>query len=585
MFFLVLIIFFLISPNIIFANDEFDISQQIKYQINESGSALVTQHIELTNNYSQIYPKEYQINLSSNKIENITGSDDLGNIVQKIDQQNDSTIINLVFNQTNTGKGQITKFNLNYEIKDLAQQKGNTWEITLPENQSIGHQNQIETYINVPSFFGNLSFASVLPKNNITLNNQTELYFKSISKPQKILLIFGDYQLFDFKFKYFLKNNTSETKDMFIPFPPETDSQKITYRSIVPIPKNIEIDSDGNFLAKYTLSPNQEIEINLDGQVKIIHTNLNYSNIKSEDYLISKLFWETNDSSLINIASRLKNVKDIYNYVINTLNYKTNDYDSSSRQGAVMAINFPNQSLCTEFTDLFITLCRIKGIPAREVQGFAYSNNTKIKPININTDVLHAWPQYYDFSQQAWVSVDPTWEKTTNGIDYFNDLDPNHFAFVFHGLDSQQPFPPGSYKNNQDIKTVNVEFAKNELEIEQLPLILKSNSKLIQPPKIEIFNPNSTSISSINLSINSTNYQKNIKFIPPYSSIEVKTPSNNFFMSLNPNNYKIKLNYDNKELNLKISFNQLYFSWLIIIAGIVTLIGFGGIIFKKIKHL
>lgn len=585
MFFLVLIIFFLISPNIIFANDEFDISQQIKYQINESGSALVTQHIELTNNYSQIYPKEYQINLSSNKIENITGSDDLGNIVQKIDQQNDSTIINLVFNQTNTGKGQITKFNLNYEIKDLAQQKGNIWEITLPENQSIGHQNQIETYINVPSFFGNLSFASVLPKNNITLNNQTELYFKSISKPQKILLIFGDYQLFDFKFKYFLKNNTSETKDMFIPFPPETDSQKITYRSIVPIPKNIEIDSDGNFLAKYTLSPNQEIEINLDGQVKIIHTNLNYSNIKSEDYLISKLFWETNDSSLINIASRLKNVKDIYNYVINTLNYKTNDYDSSSRQGAVMAINFPNQSLCTEFTDLFITLCRIKGIPAREVQGFAYSNNTKIKPININTDVLHAWPQYYDFSQQAWVSVDPTWEKTTNGIDYFNDLDPNHFAFVFHGLDSQQPFPPGSYKNNQDIKTVNVEFAKNELEIEQLPLILKSNSKLIQPPKIEIFNPNSTSISSINLSINSTNYQKNIKFIPPYSSIEVKTPSNNFFMSLNPNNYKIKLNYDNKELNLKISFNQLYFSWLIIIAGIVTLIGFGGIIFKKIKHL
>lgn len=585
MFFLVLIIFFLISPNIIFANDEFDISQQIKYQINESGSALVTQHIELTNNYSQIYPKEYQINLSSNKIENITGSDDLGNIVQKIDQQNDSTIINLVFNQTNTGKSQITKFNLNYEIKDLAQQKGNTWEITLPENQSIGHQNQIETYINVPSFFGNLSFASVLPKNNITLNNQTELYFKSISKPQKILLIFGDYQLFDFKFKYFLKNNTSETKDMFIPFPPETDSQKITYRSIVPIPKNIEIDSDGNFLAKYTLSPNQEIEINLDGQVKIIHTNLNYSNIKSEDYLISKLFWETNDSSLINIASRLKNVKDIYNYVINTLNYKTNDYDSSSRQGAVMATNFPNQSLCTEFTDLFITLCRIKGIPAREVQGFAYSNNTKIKPININTDVLHAWPQYYDFSQQAWVSVDPTWEKTTNGIDYFNDLDPNHFAFVFHGLDSQQPFPPGSYKNNQDIKTVNVEFAKNELEIEQLPLILKSNSKLIQPPKIEIFNPNSTSISSINLSINSTNYQKNIKFIPPYSSIEVKTPSNNFFMSLNPNNYKIKLNYDNKELNLKISFNQLYFSWLIIIAGIVTLIGFGGIIFKKIKHL
>jgi hypothetical protein len=585
MFFLALIIFLLSFPKVIFAADEFDISQQIRYQINESGQATVTQHIELTNNYSQIYPKEYQITLSSNKIENITGSDDLGNIIQKIDQQNDSTSINIVFNQANTGKGQITKFNLSYNIKDLAQSKGNTWEIALPENQSAGHQNQTETYINIPSSFGNLSFASVSPQNNITLNNQTELYFKSISKAQKILLIFGDYQLFDFKFKYFLKNDTFEVKEMSVPFPPETDSQKITYRSINPTPKNIEVDNDGNFLAKYVIPPSQEIEINLDGQAKIIHTNLNYAEIKPQLYTTSKLFWETNNSSLITIASQLKTVKDIYTYVVNTLNYKTNNYDSASRQGAAMAITFPQQSLCTEFTDLFVTLCRIKGIPAREVEGFAYSNNTKIKPVNINTDVLHAWPQYYDSSKQAWVSIDPTWEKTTNGVDYFNDLDPNHFAFVFHGLDSQQPTPPGSYKNNQNIRTVNVEFAKNEIKTELVPLTFKTTSKLIQPSKISIFNPNPSSISPLTLSINSINYQKSIKVIPPFSVIEINIPNTSFLKSLNPNNYKVQFSYNGNKVDFKISFNQLYLNWLIVIAGILTLIGFGGIIFIKLKHL
>lgn len=579
MFWLSLILFFLF-PKSIFAADEFNISQQIKYQIDTSGNATVTQHVELTNNFSQIYPKEYQITLSSDSIKNVTGSDDLGNIIQKITQDNETTAINLVFNQANTGKNQITKFNLNYEIKNLAQPKGNTWEIALPENQSTGHQSQTEIYVNIPSSFGNLSFTSATPQNNIYLNNQTELYFKTTSKPQKILLIFGDYQLFDFKFRFFLKNDSSENKDMIIPFPPETNSQKITYREINPQPKNINIDEDGNFLAKYTIPANQTLEINLNGQAKIIHTNLNYTEINHQLYLTPKLFWETDNPSLISTASQLKTVKDIYDYVVNTLNYKTNNYDSASRQGAAMALVFPNESLCTEFTDLFVTLCRIKGIPAREVEGFAYSNNTKIKPVNINTDILHAWPQYYDSSKQAWVSVDPTWGKTTNGIDYFNDLDPNHFSFVFHGLDSQHPLPPGGYKDSQNIKTVNVEFAKEELTAEINQLNFKTISNIFQPTKIKIFNPNYSSVNSINLSV-SSNYQKTISNIPPLSSTEIQIPSYSLLQNLNPNNYKVKINYHNKTIEYKIPLTQFYLSWIAIIAGGITLIGLGGIIFKR----
>jgi hypothetical protein len=250
-----------------------------------------------------------------------------------------------------------------------------------------------------------------------------------------------------------------------------------------------------------------------------------------------------------------------------------------------MAIAFPNTALCTEFTDLFITLCRIKGIPAREIEGFAYSNNTKIKPININTDILHAWPQYYDSSQKAWISVDPTWGKTTNGIDYFNDLDPNHFAFVFHGLDSQQPISPGGYKNNQNIKTINVEFAKNELKNDLYPLIIETVSKKFQIPKIKITNHNYSSISKLFLSIDSINFKKEIPLIPPLSSIEIALPNFNFINSLNLNTYKINLQYNNQNTNLKITPYQFYLNWTIIIAAITTLIGLSGIILKRKRKL
>ena len=155
------------------------------------------------------------------------------------------------------------------------------------------------------------------------------------------------------------------------------------------------------------------------------------------------------------------------------------------------AVNFPNSSLCTEFTDLFVTLARHKNIPAREIEGFAYSNNSKIKPINQNSDVLHAWPEYYDSARQQWIQVDPTWEKTTNGIDYFNDLDLNHLTFVIHGFQSDFPLPPGSYKKNSTDKSVFVDFATEELK----PDLVTPKIDLINQ-SITIKNPNLFSLHS-----------------------------------------------------------------------------------------
>lgn len=584
MFLFFLIAFSLLSANFTHAANEFKTQQKITYQINNQGDATITQEVQLINNYSEIYPTNYQLVLSGPALENVTGTDSKGNIVQKIEHQDDLNTITIKFNDSNLGKDKITKFNLNYTIPKLATQKGSIWEIPIPENKNINTTDTNEITVLVPSSFGNLSFSSSNPKNSIPLNQQTQIFFSNNN--QKIFLIFGNYQLFDFNFKYFLENTTNQSQIIEIAIPPETDNQKIIYKEISPKPFNIRVDGDGNWLAQYKLTSNQELEINVSGQAKIIPNNINAS-INKDDYLIDQKYWPVSDYSIKQIVASLKTIKDIYDYTVRTLNYDYDSVNASQRKGALDTLLSPNSSICTDFTDLFITLARAKGIPAREVQGFAYTNNSKIKPVNINADVLHAWPQYYDFDKQAWISIDPTWEKTTNGVDYFKDLDPNHFAFVFHGLDSENPVPPGGYKNNHNIKTVKVEFATQELSANYDNLEITSiNKKIYQPTVIKIFNQNNNSVSNLEINVSGLNWQQKIPILPPFSSVEIAIPNYPFLKVFNPTNRNINIKVASLNTNsnqISISNPKYYLNLIILIGSVITFLGLGGIIITSSK--
>ena len=85
-----------------------------------------------------------------------------------------------------------------------------------------------------------------------------------------------------------------------------------------------------------------------------------------------------------------------------------------------------------EFTDLFIAIAREKGIYSREIQGYGFSLDQKLQPLSLSSDILHAWPEYYDTKTESWIAVDPTWENTS-GINYFSSFDLNHIVFVIHG--------------------------------------------------------------------------------------------------------------------------------------------------------
>ena len=67
-----------------------------------------------------------------------------------------------------------------------------------------------------------------------------------------------------------------------------------------------------------------------------------------------------------------------------------------------------------EFTDLFVAIARAAGIPARESVGYAYTTNSRLRPLSLVTDVLHAWPEYYDADKKIWVHLRGQRERSQN---------------------------------------------------------------------------------------------------------------------------------------------------------------------------
>jgi hypothetical protein len=142
----------------------------------------------------------------------------------------------------------------------------------------------------------------------------------------------------------------------------------------------------------------------------------------------------------------------LYDFVTSALTYDYDRLNNSKidRLGAVGALNNPESALCMEYTDLFIALSRSIGIPAREINGFALTQDPNFRPTalggRITSDILHAWPEYFSFEKQKWVQIDPTWGSTTGGVDYFDKLDTNHIVFVRKGVSAEEPLPAGAYK-------------------------------------------------------------------------------------------------------------------------------------------
>ncbi|MDP3941812.1 MAG: transglutaminase family protein, partial [bacterium] len=280
-----------------------------------------------------------------------------------------------------------------------------------------------------------------------------------------VSIAYGTEQIYAFNLFYHLKNSNLFPIRTEIALPPTTNYQNIYLEYMNPKPLNITLDKDGNWLASYRLAPSQRVNVQVRGTavVSLLPKKSPLSAEEAQLYLDAKPYWEVENPEVMKLATQLKTPKAIYDYLVKNLTYDFSRVEENRpRLGALGTLKQKSSAVCLEFTDLFIALARAAGVPAREVDGYANTENSKQRPLSLVKDILHAWPEYYDFKKQTWVMVDPTWGNTTGGVDYFDVLDFDHVAFVLRGIDSEYPVPAGGYKYDEDenLKDVNVTFPR-----------------------------------------------------------------------------------------------------------------------------
>lgn len=448
----VLIIFFLLVffiPRPVQAQ-EYKADYNVEYFLQKNGNGLNTLAkftIKTINLRSDVFVKKFSLSFpKSFAITNLTARDDLGPIKPELFQDDSSYTIALEFSQPKVGRGSVNTFYLEFNQNNLFEVNGSIWEVILPTIENRG-EGSYQVTVTLPDKEKKISIAKPKPDSiegdKIIWNNP---------KTRTIYAAFGTVQRYALTLAYNLQNTQFTGSKAEVAFPPDMLHQKIYVSSIDPKPDSITLDQDGNYIGTYTLSPKEKKTIIFNGVAELsvasredVKAYENNQLSKQESYLLTQTnYWSVKSPEKF---ESLKSPADIYHFIVQNFKYNYEKVASgkSRRMGAEKALENPTQPVCVEYTDTFVALAREQGIKSREVQGYAISQDSRLRPLSLVKDILHSWPEFYDLLTRGWVSVDPTWESTS-GIDYFSSFDLNHIGLAIHGRDSEYPLPAGMYK-------------------------------------------------------------------------------------------------------------------------------------------
>jgi hypothetical protein len=99
--------------------------------------------------------------------------------------------------------------------------------------------------------------------------------------------------------------------------------------------------------------------------------------------------------------------KNLYDFVINKIDYsQVKRFGVNERQGALATLR-NGSGVCMEYSDLFLTLSRAQGIPAKAVFGYGFD------PMISNTNQeAHQWVQVLIPGSGKWLDLDVTWGES-----------------------------------------------------------------------------------------------------------------------------------------------------------------------------
>jgi hypothetical protein len=448
---------------------DFDTTYNIEYQVDSSLVVSVKEDIAVINQNPGAVPSSFIETITNISIYDIQVLDSKGKEIQSeinILEGQKETVITIPIKEPAIGKDKRTQIVLSYKTKDLATKTGRILNLHIPRAPVSNFMQEYNVAVKIPKDFG--PQISITPKpvqEKMEEEGYILIYNKQALETYGISASFGDYQIFNFALNYNLKNESFLSKTMTVAIPlPVKNYQEIDITGIEPLPIKLKRDGDGNILAVYKVGGKKSLDVGVAGRAKVYTTKMQATNENSTDntpsgllkYTQPQQFWDSNNPEIRQLSQSLynkedsydKNALEIYTYIVKNIKY---DFDGakdgivSQRKGALQTLK-DKKGLCLDFTDLYIALARSVGIPAREVDGYAYSKNLITTPVLQDigdSDFLHSWVQYYS-PQNGWISIDPTW-GATSGLDFFSKLDNNHLAFVIKGINSTHPQPAGNF--------------------------------------------------------------------------------------------------------------------------------------------
>lgn len=417
--------------------------------------------------FTLVFPRSFGIG-------NITAKDDRGTI-NAVSVEKDRTIeMSFELNDPKPGLNEVNTLYLDFLQKNIFRSKGSIWEVFIPTLENKENDTHSITVYLPPGKHKKLSLAKPSPD---LVSFDRVVWNHDVGR--SIYAVFGEVQRYSLDLTYHLSNPNIYKVYTDIALPPDTLYQQIFIDSLIPVPDSVFSDTDGNFMARYNLDAKQSKLVQFKGLAQI------YTIPRPEyrDYV--KTQFEEEKKTLFNTQPLWKldnetpvqtsNIKDHYDYAISTLTYNFNRIiKGNSRMGAAQALRYPDQAVCTEYSDLLIASARQRGLYVREVQGFAFANEQELRPVQQESDILHSWVEYYDTTKNIWTPLDPTWQDTS-GIDYFDSFDFNHIVFALHGKNDDYPFPAGSYKSTQTGHDIRIEPTT------QTPVTIKKISAALSP--------------------------------------------------------------------------------------------------------
>ena len=202
-------------------------------------------------------------------------------------------------------------------------------------------------------------------------------------------------------------------KIIFVTLVPQTipDRQTISRINYSPKPSRIFSRNDNQYAEFVFVNPKRYVKIKIKVKAELFEYNLMTAINKGEktpanhlelaEFLKQEKYIEKDDHRIQEAAKgiegrvEVEKVLNIYDYVTDNMEY------SIVNQKALGAVNalIHGKGDCTEYSDLFVALCRAKNIPARVITGYRVDRNS--------TSPKYNWPEVY-LQAYGWVPFDPS---------------------------------------------------------------------------------------------------------------------------------------------------------------------------------